>query len=118
VSQILDYYDGPQVIEAKDAIGGHYIGLAIEPNGDEGHFVILGVAPNRLRQFRSGEIDLLDLMTDRPEGFGWFLGTFTEGGVLRLGKMRAGQPDPSMLPEQGFFLDPSSKRLTTQDDNG
>ena len=34
----LDYYDGPQVFEARDAIGGHYI--AILGPGDEFRYLL------------------------------------------------------------------------------
>ena len=54
----LFYYDGPQVFEARDAIGGHYVAVMVEPQGEQDRYLVAGVAPERLRQFRSGTLDL------------------------------------------------------------
>jgi hypothetical protein len=54
----LFYYDGPQVFEASDPIGGHYVAVMIEPQTGQDRFLVAGVEPERLRQFRSGLLDL------------------------------------------------------------
>ena len=59
--ETLVYYDGPQVFEARDAIGGHYIAL-LGPSDTETRYLVAGVSPLQLAAFRSGEIDLLDLV--------------------------------------------------------
>ena len=41
----LYYYDGPQVFEARDAIGGHYIAVMVEPDGGKEQFLVAGVGP-------------------------------------------------------------------------
>ena len=45
----LVYYDGPQVFEARDTIGGHYI--AVMGASDEIRYLVAGVAPERLQAF-------------------------------------------------------------------
>jgi hypothetical protein len=47
----LFYYDGPQVFEAGDSIGGHYLALMVEPLDGQERYLVVGVVPERLRQF-------------------------------------------------------------------
>ena len=70
---ILDYYDGIQIFEGRDAIGGNYVAMLID-RVDNGVFRYLatGANPERLRQFRVGELDLLTLLLEAPGGE-WFL---------------------------------------------
>ena len=58
----LFYYDGPQVFEARDAIGGHYVAVMVEPEGGHDRYLVAGVEPERLRQFRAGLLDLRTLL--------------------------------------------------------
>ena len=60
----LFYYDGPQVFEARDGIGGHYIAVLVEPQDGLDSYLVAGVAPERLRQFRAGTLDLRTLLTE------------------------------------------------------
>ena len=63
----LFYYDGPHVFEARDVMGGHYVAVMVgsEPAGAAESAMrgrgecclVAGVAPDRLRSFRSGAID-------------------------------------------------------------
>ena len=68
----LYYYDGAQVFEGRDAIGGHYLGVMVGPIEGRERYVIAGVEPERLRQFRIGSLDLRTLLLERAET-SWFL---------------------------------------------
>ena len=63
----LFYCDGIQVFEARDAIGGHYVAVMVEPVDGEERYLLAGVEPGRLRQFRIGELDLRSLLLERAE---------------------------------------------------
>src|SRR5271165_6241073 len=89
----LFYYDGPQVFEARDGIGGHYVAMMVEPEGDQDRYLVAGVAPERLRQFRSGALDLRSLLAEAGEGE-WFLATVAAG--LQAGLL--------LLPQTGSVL--------------
>ena len=54
----LVYYDGVQVFEGLDSVGGHYVGVLIDDSGAADRYLVAGVAPERLRQFRAGAIEL------------------------------------------------------------
>ena len=75
----LYYYDGPQVLEARDAIGGHYIAVMVQRLDDYDRYLVAGVAPERLRQFRSGTLDLRTLLVDADEQHEWYLASAPAG---------------------------------------
>ena len=95
---VLLYYDGAQIFEGRDPIGGHYIAMMIDTaaNGDF-RYVATGANPERLRQFRVGELSLRELFLDAP-GDEWF---FIYG-------------DP--LYEEPLTLEPQEGALAERDD--
>ncbi|HEY5233632.1 MAG TPA: DUF6575 domain-containing protein [Verrucomicrobiae bacterium] len=101
----LYYYDGPQIFEARDAIGGNYIAVMVETVDGKDKYMIAGVEPERLRQFRTGAIDLRGLLTERAETE-WYLATFAEGleTPLALESQNGLLTAYPHLPESGFVL--------------
>ena len=97
----LFYYDGPQVFEARDAIGGHYVAVMVEPDNGEDRYLVAGVEPERLRQFRAGLLDLQGLLTERTIEE-WFLAAVPNG----LNEPLALQPAAGKLAESGFLPEP------------
>ncbi len=110
-TETLFYYDGPQVFEARDGNGGHYIAVMVEPDGGQDQYLVARVESERLRQFRIGTLDLRSLLTERGEEE-WFLAKANGG----LDAPLALQPQPtalaasSYLPEPGFLLHNSPKK--------
>ena len=104
-TKTLFYYDGPQVFEARDAIGGHYIGVMVEPDEGEDRFLIKGTSPDSLRRFRSGALDLRNLLLDTVSDE-WFLGTAPDGFGESFEITLRQEPIASsgFLPEPDFFL--------------
>lgn len=100
-TKTLFYYDGPQVFEARDAIGGHYVGVMVEPAAGEDRFILKGVSPESLRCFRSGSLDLRTLLLD-SESEEWYLGTAPAG----FGEPFSVTEEQSSLLESGFLPDP------------
>ena len=71
---VLDYYDGAQIFEGRDPIGGHYVAMLIDRVGNGVfRYLATGANPERLRQFRVGELDLLTLLLDAPGGEWFFI---------------------------------------------
>ncbi len=104
--KILAYYDVPQVIEVRDQIGGHYVGVYVGGDSRLGDYVIAGISPYCLRQFKAGDIDLLALLTERPAGIGWRMAQFVKNGSVEMLLSDERQDDipPDYLPDRGFFL--------------
>lgn len=101
----LYYYDGPQVFEARDAIGGHYVAVMVEAAEGTDRFLVAGVAPERLRQFRMGVLDLRSLLLERAEDE-WYLATagLNLNEPLTLAPQSAALSSFSQLPDSGFQL--------------
>lgn len=99
----LDYYDGPQVFEARDAIGGHYV--AVLGPGNEFRYLLAGVAPEQLHACLEGLHDLRDLLmkTDRASRYTTTTVPSKEGDVLTVEPFRGSLDE--YLPEPGFMLE-------------
>jgi hypothetical protein len=100
----LFYYDGPQVFEARDTIGGHYLALLTENLEGRARYLAVGVSPGRLREFRLGSTDLRTVLLAGADE-GWFL---TEAADLTeplgLAPQTSSLADSPYLPEAGFVL--------------
>lgn len=101
----LFYYDGPQVFEARDAIGGHYVAVMVEPQDGQDRYLVAGVAPERLRQFRSGTLDLRSLLAEAGEEE-WYMATTAAGLDQPLVLVPQSTPlaESGLLPDEGFVL--------------
>lgn len=98
-------YDGPQVFEARDPIGGHYLALALDAPEVGDRYLVVGVPPERLRQFRAGTLDLREMVADagREE---WYLATVTAGldRPLEIERQTTPIEESGFLPDAGFLL--------------
>ncbi len=102
----LFYYDGPQVFEARDDIGGHYVAVMVEPEDEQDRYLVKGVAPERLRQFRCGTLDLRSLLVEMGDQE-WYL-TVPESDLcqpLSLVPQKTPLRESEFLPDEGFVLD-------------
>lgn len=104
-TKTLYYYDGPQVFEARDSIGGHYVALMVasEPSGDR--YVVAGVPPERMRLFRTGALDLRSLMIDAaPEEC--YLASFGDSldAPLLITQEGLSLEAGAFLPDDGFLI--------------
>lgn len=101
----LFYYDGPQVFEAHDSIGGHYIAVMVEPENGQDRYLVAGAAPERLRQLRSGALDLRSLLIESGAEE-WFLTVANKGLTQPLELIPQSAPlgDSGFLPDPGFVL--------------
>lgn len=101
----LFYYDGPQIFEARDASGGHYMAVAVESETAPDRNLVAEVSPERLRQFRSGALDLKSLLAEDGEAE-WYLAT-VEAGLdqpLALETQTIPLMKSGLLPDPGFVM--------------
>ena len=111
----LFYYDGPHVFEARDVMGGHYVAVMVGSElagaaesamrGRGERCLVAGVAPDRLRSFRSGAIDLRSLLLESVPDEHYL--AIVDAGVdqpLRLERLRTPLADSGLLPDPGFLL--------------
>lgn len=99
-------YDGPQVFEARDPIGGHYLALAVDVPEVRDRYLVVGVPPGRLRQFRAGRGDLREIIAEAGRE-DWYLTTAPDGLDHPLEIERQAMPivESGLLPDTGFVLD-------------
>lgn len=111
----LFFCDGPHVFEARDVMGGHYVAVLVDSDirDARGHAMeqpsdrclVAGVAPDRLRLFRSGAIDLRSLLleSDPNERYLATMGAAIDQ-PLRLDRLSTPLVDCGFLPDPGFLL--------------
>ena len=101
----LFYYDGPQIFEARDTIGGHYIAVMLESQNSNDCYLVTGVSPESLRQFRSGALDLKTLLVEAGQEI-WYLAKLAEDkdGILILEQQKTPIHQSGFLPDEGFLL--------------
>jgi hypothetical protein len=95
----------PQVFEARDAIGGHYVAVTIQAYDGKDRYLVAGVEPERLRQFRAGLLDLRSLLIERAVQ-DWFV-ALAPGGLdepLVLYPEKSDLAKSPLLPDAGFVL--------------
>jgi hypothetical protein len=103
--ETLFYYDGTQVFEGCDAVGGHYVGMMVEPEDEQDRFLIRDVSPENLLLFRSGSLDLRSLLL-KGDDYVWYLASAPRASdesfdcVPQEGSVM----DSGFLPEPGFLL--------------
>ena len=105
-TEILEYYDGIEIFAGRDAIGGNYLGMRVDISGDYDRYVVVGTRPDRLRQFRSGALDLRELLLETPGGE-WYLtlADMSYGEPMRLELQDSPLEQSDFLPSPGFTLD-------------
>jgi hypothetical protein len=105
-TRTLIYCDGDQLIEAEDAIGGHYLGLLIEQGAELDRYLVVGVSPSALQSYKLGRIDLRAVIC-RRELDEWYLAQ-TEPAFDRSIELtpQTGEIPESHLPSGGFLPQP------------
>lgn len=97
-------YDGPQVFEARDRIGGHYIAVALKSDGDKQQYLVAGTTPEQLRRFRCGTVDLRSLLVD-PNCEEWYLSSSDSlEEPFAIEPQMKDAIDEDFLPDPDFFL--------------
>ena len=101
----LFYYDGPQVFEARDAIGGHYVAVMAQSETTCDKYLVAGVPPEKLRDFRSGLLDLKSMLIEAGKD-DWYLTTLTDNlyKPLEIIRQNSSISESELLPADGFLL--------------
>ena len=107
-TDVLVYYDGVEVFAGRDPIGGRYVGMIIDTVGGFDRYLVTGVTPERLRQFRTSAVDLRTLLLEAPGGE-WYIteANGDPGSPLVLERQHELLTASNFLPDAGFLLDES-----------
>lgn len=93
------YYDGPQVFEARNENGEHYIAWAIESENNQVTYATVEVDVSRLKQYREGLISLRDLIVHRSIPDWYIIQTSNLHEPLVLQQMQSNLVDSGFLPD-------------------
>ena len=100
----LDYYDGVQIFEARDQIGGRYLATLVNATTDNYCYLVVSVEPELLARFKSGNEELLQIIVESADR-GWYLaecaGDLTAPLLLKDG---VGEIPSKFLPNNGYRL--------------
>ena len=110
---VLDYYDGIQVFQGCDAIGGRYVGMLLDTDGEYDRYLVTGVRPHRLQQFRKGAVGLRSLLLEAPGGK-WYIafGNVEFGQPMKLKRQSKPLAETDFLPGEGYRLTASAEAVS------
>lgn len=102
-SDILEYYDVPQLLVARDQCDKPWLCLllGIVGNGDL-EFLCVEAPMEDIDKFRNGQIDLRSLILENLPAKGWYDGLESEAQVIDLTFVECPILD-SYLPDEGYF---------------
>ena len=102
LSEILDYYDAPQIFIALDAVGTQYLCL-VHDFDEEGRSscIAANISKERLNDVVTGHVDLRQVFLE-PEQ--WLYDVIENGNQIDA-TLRTDAPTEDMLPEEGYYLD-------------
>lgn len=106
LSEILDYYDVPQLFVALDAVGTQYLNLAYDED-EEGRLkcIAANISHDRLNDLLTGHIDLRQIFL-QPE---LALYDVLQDGAVVTARLREEAPSENMLPDEGYYLNFSKR---------
>lgn len=102
ISQILVYYDMPELFISVDEINTHYLCMLVEPEDDIYRYLTIPISENRIAQFISGKIDLYEIYVN-PEINSYFFLSIDENELV-IDSFHIQDVKEEWLPSEGFFL--------------
>lgn len=100
ISQVLVYFDFPEIFIAMDEIGTNYLCLLVELDEENTKYIASAISQKRLARFLNGIIDLREIFVE-PELEEWYYFYYTNDEILAELWQEAQLPE-EYLPEQGF----------------
>jgi hypothetical protein len=106
ISQILLYYDLPQIMVCDNAVGSKFISLLVEANETETIYLSTPISIKRLAGFINGRVDLRGIFSE-PEIKDYYTFDYTGDDVLAT-LLTENELPLDYLPDAGFFLSKKS----------
>lgn len=101
ISQILVYYDYPEIFTALDDVGTNYMCLLTDTEQNSTSYVATAISVKRLSEFVNGKVDLRDIF-ESPEVREWY--TFSSAiEPIKAEDWSSSELPQEFLPERGFF---------------
>lgn len=102
ISQILVFYDVPEVFLAKDVVGTSYLCLLVSDDGQL-TYIAISISQRRLVEFIDGIVDLRDIF-ENPEIREWYSFNFNDvSEPINATLLEASAFAETYLPDSGFL---------------
>jgi len=101
ISQILVYYDFPEIFVAVDSVGTNYLCLLVATDNGNTNYITTAISNKRLSSFINGSTDLRDIF-EEPEIKQWFTFSQVIDSIEAIEWNEASLPQ-DFLPEKGFL---------------
>jgi hypothetical protein len=101
ISQILVYYDLPEIFTAVDDVGTSYLCLLVSIDAQKTKYIATAISNKRLKSFINGIIDLRDIF-ENPEINQWLYFDNINGTII-ANEWRENSLPQEFLPEIGFI---------------
>jgi hypothetical protein len=101
ISQILVYYDLPEIFTAVDDVGTSYLCLLVSIDAQKTKYIATAISNKRLKSFINGIIDLRDIF-ENPEMNQWLYFDNINGTII-ANEWRENSLPQEFLPEIGFI---------------
>ncbi len=111
VDSILEYYDNPQLLTARDCFDTLYLCLLYD-DFPLCEYTAIKVSSRRLNDFYSGKKDLRSLFLSPEGGKEYFQVAYDDDKFILRQEADRKIPE-DRLPEEGYFLDKSGKESIT-----
>ena len=101
ISQILVYYDFPEIFVAIDSVGTNFLCLLVATDNENTNYITTAISSKRLSSFINGSTDLRDIF-EKPEIQQWF--TFNKViDLIEAVEWNQAVLPQEFLPEKGFL---------------
>ena len=107
VDSILEYYDNPQLLTARDCFDTLYLCLLYE-DFPQCKYTAIRISSKRLNDFYKGKKDLRSLYLS-PEDNKEYFEVIYDKNTFRLNPNASHNIPEDKLPAEGYFLDKSGK---------
>lgn len=102
ISQILVYYDMPELFIATDEVDTNFICLLLDLNDNIPSYIATAISPGKLSGFIKGQIELREILL-QPETGEWY--TFiVDNKKIIASRAEFNEIPDELLPDNGFFL--------------
>lgn len=102
ISQILVYYDMPELFIATDEVDTNFICLLVDLNDNVPNYIAIAISSNRLSAFIKGQVELREILF-QPETNEWY--TFViDNEQIFASRAEFDTIPEQFLPENGFYL--------------
>jgi hypothetical protein len=102
ISQILVYYDFPEIFIAKDNVGTNFLCLLVDANEESTSYISTAISQSRLGAFINGQVDLRDIYLS-PEINEWLVFHQVDEAIIAETWKEEFLPE-EYLPEPGFVF--------------